>query len=98
MLMAFFSAGLDPVFQIWLARCAPPDKRALFLGWGTSFRAFGWFVCAATAGGVAMLGGVRMVFLVTAGLFFLLVPFIKLTSRRLSTMAAEAAAPAGRQQ
>ena len=97
MLMAFFSAGLDPVFQIWLARCAPPDKRALFLGWGTSFRAFGWFVCAATAGGVAMLGGVRMVFLVTAGLFFLLVPFIKLTSRRLSAMAAEASPPrAGR--
>jgi MFS family permease len=90
MLMAFFAAGLDPVFQIWLARSAPPDKRALFLGWGTSFRALGWFICAATAGGVAMLGGVRMVFMVTAGLFFLLAPFILATSRRLTAVSAAA--------
>jgi DHA1 family multidrug resistance protein-like MFS transporter len=90
MLMAFFAAGLDPVFQIWLARSAPSDKRALFLGWGTSFRALGWFICAATAGGVAMLGGVRMVFMVTAGLFFLLAPFILATSRRLTAVSAVA--------
>ncbi len=47
------------------------------------FRAFGWFVCAAMAGGVAMLGGLRMVFFVTAGLFFLLVPVILFTATRL---------------
>jgi MFS transporter, DHA1 family, multidrug resistance protein len=92
MMIAFFAAGLDPVFQIWLARCAPPDKRALFLGWGTSFRALGWFVCAALAGGVAMLGGVRMVFLVTAGLFFLLAPFIFFAARRLAAVSAAARA------
>jgi len=92
MLMAFFAAGLDPVFQIWLARCAPPDKRALFLGWGTSFRALGWFVCAATAGGVAMLGGVRLVFIVTAALFFLLSPFIFMTARRLAAVSGAAGA------
>lgn len=86
MVMAFFAAGLDPVFQIWLAKCAPPSKRALFLGWGTSFRAFGWFVCAAMAGGVAMLGGLRMVFFVTAGLFFLLAPLIFFTSKRLAAV------------
>ncbi len=86
MVMAFFAAGLDPVFQIWLAKCAPADKRALFLGWGTSFRALGWFACAALAGGVAMLGGVRMVFFVTAGLFFLLAPCIFFTARRLTTV------------
>lgn len=86
MVMAFFAAGLDPVFQIWLARCAPPDKRALFLGWGTSFRAFGWFICAAMAGGVAMLGGVRMVFFVTAGLFILLAPLISFAAKRLTAI------------
>lgn len=84
MVMAFFAAGLDPVFQIWLARRAPADKRAMFLGWGTSFRALGWFACAALAGGVAMLGGIRMVFFVTAALFLLLAPCIHYTSRRIA--------------
>lgn len=82
--MAFFAAGLDPVFQIWLAKCAPADKRALFIGWGTCFRALGWFLCAAIAGGVAMLGGVRMVFIVTAVLFLLLAPCVNFTSARIA--------------
>ena len=90
MVMSFFAAGLDPVFQIWLAKCAPANKRSLFLGWGTSFRALGWFACALTAGGVAMLGGVRMVFFVTAGLFLLLAPVIAFTARHLSSLAAVA--------
>ncbi len=84
MAMAFFAAGLDPVFQIWLARSAPADKRALFLGWGTSFRALGWFACSAIAGSVAMLGGVRLVFFVTAALFLALAPLIKLTAGRIA--------------
>lgn len=88
--MSFFAAGLDPVFQVWLAKCAPANKRSLFLGWGTSFRALGWFACALTAGGVAMLGGVRMVFFVTAGLFLLLAPVIAFASRRLASLAAVA--------
>lgn len=81
--MAFFAAGLDPVFQIWLVRSAPVERRALFLGWGTTFRAAGWFLCATAAGGVAMLGGVRLVFLTAAVFFLLLVPCIHLTSRRI---------------
>ncbi len=83
MSMAFFAAGLDPVFQIWLARSAPLEKRALFLGWGTSFRALGWFACSAVAGGVAMFWGVRMVFVVTAALFLALAPMIKRASQRV---------------
>jgi DHA1 family multidrug resistance protein-like MFS transporter len=82
--MAFFAAGLDPVFQIWLVRNAPVERRALVLGWGTTFRACGWFLCATAAGGVAMLGGVRLVFLASAGFFLLLVPCIHFTSRRIA--------------
>ncbi len=86
--MAFFAAGLDPVFQIWLAKCAPPEKRALFLGWGTSFRALGWFFCSTAGGAVAMVGGVRMVFIVAAALFLALVPLIRRTSSRITPAAA----------
>ncbi len=82
--MAFFAAGLDPVFQIWLVRNAPVERRALFLGWGTSFRACGWFLSATAAGGVAMLGGVRMVFLAAAVCYLLLVPCIHFTARRIA--------------
>ncbi len=82
--MAFFMAGLDPVFQIWLAKSVPAEKRALFLGWGTSFRAMGWFVSSAAAGTVAMLLGVRSVFFVAACLFIALLPLIRMASRRIT--------------
>lgn len=82
--MAFCAAGLDPVFQIWLAKCAPREKRALFMGWGTSARSFGWFFSSALAGVVAMHCGVRTVFFVASVLFILLVPFIRITSSRMA--------------
>ena len=81
--MAFFAAGLDPVFQIWLAKCVPIEKRALFLGWGTSFRALGWFFCSTAAGAVAMTGGVRMVFFCAALLYIVLLPLIRNASARI---------------
>lgn len=81
--MAFFNAGLDPVLQIWLAKSAPIEKRALFIGWGTSFRAMGWFFSSTAAGAVAMWGGVRMVFFVASVFFILLIPMILSAAKKI---------------
>ena len=82
--MVFFAGGLDPVFQIWLAKSTPDDKRGMFFGWATSIKAFGWFVASLSGGAVAMLLGVRWVFLVTGLLFLALVPIIRTASRRIA--------------
>lgn len=81
--MVFFAGGLDPVFQIWLAKSTPDEKRGLFFGWATSAKSFGWFLSSLAGGGVAMLLGVRAVYLVAAFLFLLLIPIIRLTTRQI---------------
>ena len=81
--MVFFAGGLEPVFQIWLAKSTPDDKRGLFYGWATSAKSFGWFLSSLAAGGVAMLMGVRFVYLTAAVLFLLLIPIIRVTIRQL---------------
>ena len=81
--MVFFAGGLDPVLQIWLAKSTPDAKRGMFLGWATSAKSLGWFFCSLTGGGVAMLMGVRSVYLVAAVLFLLLIPIIRVTIRQL---------------
>jgi MFS family permease len=81
--MVFFAGGLDPVFQIWLAKSTPDDKRGLFFGWATSAKTFGWFLSSLASGVVAMAFGVRGVYLVAAVLFLLLIPVIRITARKL---------------
>ncbi len=77
--MVFFAGGLDPIFQIWLSKSAPDEKHGLFLGWATSAKSFGWFLCSLGSGVVAMAFGIRWVYLFAAGMFLLLIPIIKLT-------------------
>jgi len=81
--MVFFAGGLDPVFQIWLAKSTPDHKRGLFFGWATSAKSFGWFLSSLAGGGIAMFLGVRSVYLVAAVMFLLLIPIIKITIRRI---------------
>jgi DHA1 family multidrug resistance protein-like MFS transporter len=75
--MVFFAGGLDPVFQIWLAKTTPDSKRGLFMGWATSAKTFGWFLSALISGSVAMLFGVRAVYLAAALIFLSLIPVIR---------------------
>jgi MFS transporter, DHA1 family, multidrug resistance protein len=75
--MVFFAGGLDPIFQIWLAKSTPDNKRGLFFGWASSAKSFGWFISSLSGGAVAMCLGVRWVYLFAAIMFLLLIPIIK---------------------
>jgi len=77
--MIFCAGGLDPIFQIWLAKSTPDNKRGLFFGWASSAKSFGWFLSSIASGAVAISLGVRGVYLCAGILFLLLAPVIKLT-------------------
>jgi len=77
--MVFFAGGLDPIFQIWLSKSTPDNKRGLFFGWASSAKSFGWFLCSLTSGAVAISLGVRWVYLCAAIMFIVMIPVIKFT-------------------
>lgn len=79
----FCAGGLDPVFQIWLAKTTPRASRGLIFGWATTARALGWMTAPLVSGSLAWLFGLRSVFFGSALFFFLLIPAIALTVRRL---------------
>jgi len=83
--MVFFAGGLDPVFQIWLAKSTPDHKRGVFFGWATSAKSFGWFMSSLAGGGVAMFLGVRWVYFVAAPVFLLLIPIILTATRKIES-------------
>ena len=87
--MVFFAGGLDPIFQIWLSKSTPDNKRGLFLGWASSAKSFGWFLCSLTSGAVAMSLGVRWVFLCAAIMFVLMIPVIKITMLKFQPKGSE---------
>lgn len=74
--MVFFAGGLDPVFQIWLAKSTPDAQRGMFFGWASSAKTFGWAVGALLSGLVAAWFDVRWVFIFAGVLFIALVPMI----------------------
>ena len=81
--MIFFAGGLDPVFQIWLAKCTPDDKRGMLFGWASSAKTMGWVLAALCGGSIAMFSGVRNVFLVAGGVYLLLIPIIMFSAKRI---------------
>lgn len=81
--MIFFAGGLDPVFQIWLSKCTPDDKRGLFFGWASSAKTLGWVLAALCSGSIAMFAGVRWVFIVTGIIYISLIPIIKLSAKKI---------------
>ncbi len=81
--MIFFAGGLDPVFQIWLSKCTPDDKRGIFFGWASSFKTLGWVFAALCSGSIAMFAGVRWVFIVTGIIYIALIPIIKLSAKKI---------------
>ena len=81
--MIFFAGGLDPVFQIWLSKCTPDDKRGMFFGWASSFKTLGWAFAALFSGSIAMFAGVRWVFIVSGIVYILLIPIILFSAKRI---------------
>ena len=85
--MIYCAGGLDPVFQIWLAKTTPEERRGTVFGWAATAKAIGW-MCAPLVSGVVASGfGIRSIYLVGGILFFLLVPAINAVVRRLGPAA-----------
>ncbi|MDD5598976.1 MAG: MFS transporter [Victivallaceae bacterium] len=81
--MVFFAGGLDPVFQIWLSKCTPDDKRGIFFGWASSAKTLGWVLAALCSGSVAIFAGVRWVFIASGIIYILLIPIIKFSAGKI---------------
>ena len=74
--MAFFGGGLDPVFQIWLARITPAERRGSIFGWAVTVKSIGWGISPLLSVLVGVTYGVRSCFFVSAVLYILLIPLI----------------------
>lgn len=79
----FCAGGLDPVFQIWLAKISPPAWRGFIFGWAVTARALGWMAAPLVSGTIAWIFGLRAVFFTSAALFLLLIPLVGLIVRYL---------------
>ncbi|MCG2659225.1 MAG: MFS transporter [Kiritimatiellae bacterium] len=79
----FCAGGLDPVFQIWLAKTTPAASRGFIFGWAVTARSLGWMMAPLASGVVAWMFGLRAVFFGAAAFFFLLIPLIALIVRYL---------------
>ncbi len=79
----FCAGGLDPVFQIWLAKTTPPASRGFIFGWAVTAKSAGWVLAPLASGLIAWGLGLRAVFLVASACFFLLIPAITGVVRRM---------------
>jgi len=82
--MTFCAGGLDPLFQTWLARETPPEKRGAVFGWSATARSAGWFIAPLMSGLVASGYGIRAIYFVGAFLYLLLPPLISWVARHLA--------------
>ena len=82
--MAFWAAGLDPVFLAWLSRVTPEEKRGVVFGWSVTAKSIGWAVTPMVSAGVAVWFGVRAVFMTGCIFFLLLVPMVAFVIRRVA--------------
>jgi MFS family permease len=83
--MTFCAGGLDPLFQIWLAKETPPEKRGTVFGWAATARSVGWFLAPIMSGLVASGFGIRSIYVVEALLFIGFLPLISWVTKALST-------------
>lgn len=84
----FCAGGLDPVFQIWLAKITPPERRGLVFGWSGTARSIGWVLAPLVSGVVAADLGIRAVFFTGAVLYIALIPAISFAVKKLQRAAA----------
>ena len=82
--MTFCAGGLDPIFQTWLAKETPPEKRGAVFGWSATARSMGWFLAPIISGLVAAGYGIRAIYFVGAFLYFGLLPLIVWVGRKLA--------------
>lgn len=81
--LVFCAGGLDPVFQIWLAKATPQRSRGALFGWAQTTKSAGWTLAPLLSGAVAAGLGLRAVYFIGACLFMLLVPMITFVVGRM---------------
>lgn len=91
--MMFAAGGLDPVFQIWLAKITPRDRRGLVFGWSSTARSLGWMAAPLISGAFAAATSIRAIYLLNAVLFVLLIPLINFVVGKLASASRTGAAP-----
>jgi len=94
--LLFCAGGLDPVFQIWLAKITPEKHRGILFGWALTAKSIGWTLAPLASGAVASVFGLRSVYFVGAILFLLLIPLISFVVRQMGTRRGAARAENGR--
>jgi len=82
--MIFCAGGLAPIFQIWLAKETPPEKRGAVFGWSATANSIGWFLAPLISGLVASEFGIRSIYYFGAFLFVGLVPLISWVVKKLA--------------
>lgn len=82
--MTFCAGGLDPLFQVWLAKETPPEKRGTVFGWAATARSAGWFLAPIMSGLVASGFGIRSIYVVEAFLFVGFWPLISWVAKELA--------------
>ena len=82
--LTFCAGGLEPLFQVWLAKETPPEKRGTVFGWAATARSIGWFLAPIMSGLVASGFGIRSIYIAEALLFIGLIPLISWVTRELT--------------
>ena len=80
----FAAGGLQPVLQIILAKTTSPELRGTFFGWSGGINTAGGIVCSFISGSLALMAGVRSIFVAGAILFLLIFPPYFLFARKES--------------
>jgi DHA1 family multidrug resistance protein-like MFS transporter len=82
--MVLCAGGLDPVFQVWLAKVTAPERRGSAFGWAATARSIGWFAAPLVSGLVASGFGLRTIYLVGGMQYVLFVFLIGYVGNRLA--------------
>ncbi len=82
----FFTSGLDPAYQAWLAKSTPQHIRGRAFGLGATAKALGW-TCGPLIAGTLVTGwGLRSIYVVNGLILLGVVAGVGITARRLRTI------------
>jgi MFS family permease len=82
--MVFCAGGLEPVFQVWLAKVTSTERRGSAFGWAATARSVGWVGAPLVSGLIASGFGLRSIYLVGGLQYLLLVLLIGYVGKRLA--------------
>jgi DHA1 family multidrug resistance protein-like MFS transporter len=82
--MVFCAGGLEPVFQVWLAKVTSVERRGFAFGWAATARSVGWVGAPLVSGLIATGFGLRSIYLVGGLQYLLLVLLIGYVGKRLA--------------